>query len=186
MVKQFRKIKPTFVERRRWVFKFSIMSDFIIRAIRKADNAEVAKIIRTVMTSFGAVGEGFSIEDPEVDQMYEAYQGNQSEMYVVVGKEGKVMGCGGFAPLVGGDSDTCELRKMYFLPEARGKGLGRKMLEMSLVGAKRAGFKKCYLETLVHMKAARRLYEKAGFLPLTCSLGNTGHGSCDSFYLIKL
>ena len=162
------------------------MSDFLIRPIRKADNAEVAKVIRTVMTSFGAVGEGFSIEDPEVDQMYEAYQGNQSVMYVVVGKEEKVLGCGGFAPLTGGDPDTCELRKMYFLEEARGKGLGRKMLEMSLVGAKEMGFKKCYLETLQHMEAARRLYEKVGFLPLSCALGNTGHGGCDSYYLLEL
>ncbi len=162
------------------------MSDFLIRPIRKADNAEVAKVIRTVMTSFGAVGEGFSIEDLEVDQMYEAYQGNQSVMYVVVGKEEKVLGCGGFAPLTGGDPDTCELRKMYFLEEARGKGLGRKMLEMSLVGAKEMGFKKCYLETLQHMEAARRLYEKAGFLPLSCALGNTGHGGCDSYYLLEL
>lgn len=162
------------------------MSDFLIRPIRKADNAEVAKVIRTVMTSFGAVGEGFSIEDPEVDQMYEAYQGNQSVMYVVVRKEEKVLGCGGFAPLTGGDPDTCELRKMYFLEEARGKGLGRKMLEMSLVGAKEMGFKKCYLETLQHMEAARRLYEKVGFLPLSCALGNTGHGGCDSYYLLEL
>ncbi len=162
------------------------MSDFIIRPIRKADNPEVAKIIRIVMTSFGAIGEGFSIEDSEVDQMYEAYQGNQSAMYVVVGNEEKILGCGGFAPLTGGNPDTCELRKMYFLQEARGKGLGRKMLEMSLVAAKEVGFKKCYLETLLHMKAARKLYEKAGFLPLTCSLGNTGHGSCDSYYLMEL
>jgi len=83
-------------------------------------------------------------------------------------------------------SDTCELRKMYFLTEARGKGLGQKMLEMTLAGARTAGFKKCYLETLAHMKAAKRLYEKAGFSPLTCSLGNTGHGGCDSFYLMQL
>ena len=162
------------------------MSNFTIRSIHQKDNAEVANVIRTVMTSFGAVGEGFSIEDPEVDQMYEAYQESQSEMYVVVEKEGKVLGCGGFAPLIGGDADTCELRKMYFLPEARGKGLGQKMLEMALMGAKERGFKKCYLETLEHMTAARKLYEKAGFLPLTCPMGNTGHGGCDSYYLIGL
>jgi len=161
------------------------MSDFIIRSIRKKDNVAVAEVIRSVMTFFGAVGEGYSIADPEVDQMYEAYQGSQSAMYVVE-KDGKIMGCGGFAPLTGGDPDTCELRKMYFLSEVRGKGLGRKMLELSLAAAKEAGFKKCYLETLQHMKAARRLYEKAGFLPLTGSMGNTGHGSCDRFYLLKL
>ena len=162
------------------------MSSVNIRTIRKTDNNSVAAVIRTVMTSFGAVGEGFSIEDPEVDQMFEYYQGPRSIMYVVEGEEGNIFGCGGFAPLKGGDSDTCELRKMYFLPELRGKGLGRKMLAMSLNAAKEAGFKKCYLETLEHMKAAGRLYEKAGFLSLSCPLGNTGHSACDSFYLKEL
>lgn len=162
------------------------MSNFTIRPIQKTDNEAVSAVIRTVMTSFGAVGEGFSIEDPEVDQMYEFYQGAGSTMFVVAGKEGKIFGCGGFAPLKGGNPDTCELRKMYFLPESRGKGLGRRMLSMSLNGAKEAGFKKCYLETLEHMEAARKLYEKAGFLPLTCPLGDTGHSACNSFYLKEL
>jgi len=162
------------------------MSNFIIRPIQIGDNKFVAAVIRTVMTSFGAVGEGFSIEDSEVDQMYESYQGAGSTMFVVEGKDGNIFGCGGFAPLKGGNPDTCELRKMYFLPESRGKGLGRRMLSMSLKGAKEAGFKKCYLETLEHMEAARKLYEKAGFLPLACPLGDTGHSACNSFYLKEL
>lgn len=162
------------------------MSNFFIRPIQKKDNPSVAAVIRKVMTSYGAVGEGFSIEDPEVDQMFEYYQGPKSIMYVLEGKNGEILGCGGFAPLKGGNPDTCELRKMYFLSESRGKGLGRKMLEMSLNAAKDAGFKKCYLESLEHMEAAKRLYEKAGFLPLACPLGDTGHSACDSYYLKEL
>ncbi len=44
-----------------------------IRPIRPEDNPAVAQIIRQVMTEFGAVGCGFSIEDDEVDSMFEAY-----------------------------------------------------------------------------------------------------------------
>ncbi len=50
-----------------------LSSDFKIRSIRKSDNAKVARIIRDVMTEFGAVGTGDSINDPEVDDMYGAY-----------------------------------------------------------------------------------------------------------------
>jgi putative acetyltransferase len=49
-----------------------------LRPIAVADNPAVAQIIRTVMTEFGAVGKGYSIEDPEVDAMYEAYQDPRS------------------------------------------------------------------------------------------------------------
>ena len=53
--------------------------------------------------------------------MYAAYQ-SEGAAYYVVELDGKVLGCGGFASLAGGDHLTCELRKMYFKPELRGLG----------------------------------------------------------------
>src|SRR5207342_3832387 len=44
-----------------------------IRPIEARDDANVAAIIRTVMPEFGATGDGFSINDPEVDWMQRAY-----------------------------------------------------------------------------------------------------------------
>src|SRR5207342_1007884 len=102
------------------------MSEFIIRSIRTEDDAVVASIIRTVMPEFGAVGDGFAINDPEVDWMSRAYAQPRSA-YFVVERDGVVLGGGGVAPLDGGDGDTCELRKMYFLPQARGLGAGSAM-----------------------------------------------------------
>ena len=87
---------------------------FQLRPIEQTDNSQVAKIIRTVMTEYGAVGDGFSIQDPEVDHMFEAYQDPRA-IYLVLVSNGQVLGCGGIAPLKGGDADTCELKKMYFL-----------------------------------------------------------------------
>jgi len=46
---------------------------FAIRPIETADNPAVAAIIRDVMTEFGAVGCTYSISDPEVHAMCEAY-----------------------------------------------------------------------------------------------------------------
>ena len=70
----------------------------VIRRIRQHDNAVVAQIIRTVMTEYGAVGEGYSIEDPEVDDMFGAYSGNRSAFFVIE-MNGIIVGCGGIAPL---------------------------------------------------------------------------------------
>lgn len=156
-----------------------------LRPIESRDDAAVAAIIRTVMPEFGAVGCGFAISDPEVDWMSRAYAEPRSA-YFVVERDGTVIGGGGIAPLAGGDGATCELRKMYFLPEARGLGAGTAMMARCLQAARDAGFSRCYLETLGGMDAAMRLYERSGFRRIDAPLGATGHGGCNTFYLLDL
>jgi putative acetyltransferase len=156
-----------------------------IEPIVQADDPQVAAIIRTVMPEFGASGCGFAINDPEVDWMSRAYSGPRSA-YFVFRRNGRVLGGGGVAPLEGGDADTCELRKMYFLPEARGLGAGAAMMERCLEAARAFGFRRCYLETLTGMDAAMRLYERSGFRRIDAPMGATGHGGCNTFYLRDL
>lgn len=156
-----------------------------IRLIQQADDPAMESIILTVMGEHGAIGEGFSSVDIEVEQMSKHYQDAQSRFYVVT-FQGKIFGGAGFAPLLNGPADVCELRKMYFLNEARGLGLGHKMLGHCLNEAAKAGFKRCYLETLQHMEKARRLYQQAGFKPMEQPLGNTGHCQCNSWMIKDL
>ena len=159
--------------------------EFLIRPIRREDNAAVARIIRDVMTEFGAVGCSFSIADPEVDTMCDAYPAPAAAFYVVE-RGGRVLGCGGMGPLVGGPPGVCELRKMYFLPELRGIGMGTRLLGLILDAARQAGYDRCYLESLGSMSDARRLYLKHGFRPLDAPLGNTGHSGCNSWMVRDL
>ncbi|RDI99941.1 GNAT family N-acetyltransferase [Dyella solisilvae] len=161
------------------------MTDFLIRPIEARDNAAMARIIRAVMPEFGADGPGFAIHDAEVDTMHEAYARSRSA-YFVVERDGVVLGGGGVAPLEGGEPDVCELRKMYFLPEARGIGAGSAMMLRCLDAARAHGFSRCYLETLTGMDAAQTLYRRHGFTTLAAPLGGTGHFSCDQFYLREL
>ncbi len=158
---------------------------YVIRPIEPRDDAAMAAIIRTVMPEFGATGSGFAINDPEVDWMSRAYAAGRSA-YFVVEHEGRVVGGGGIAPLAGGDGETCELRKMYFLPPARGLGAGAAMMARCLEAARAFGFTRCYLETLRGMDAAMRLYERTGFRRIDAPLGATGHGGCNAFYLLPL
>lgn len=159
--------------------------DFLIRPIRNEDDATMARIIREVMPEFGASGDGFAIKDPEVDWMTRAYSEPRCAYYVVE-REGAVMGGGGVAPLVGGEDDVCELRKMYFLPALRGLGAGAALMQVCLDAAREAGFRYCYLETLAGMDAAMRLYERSGFGRIRGPMGATGHGGCNTFYLRDL
>jgi putative acetyltransferase len=144
------------------------------------------------MPEFGADGPGFAIHDPEVDDMFGAYQGARSSYWVVVEGAGsgqeRVVGGGGFAALEGAPANDriCELRKMYFLPELRGLGLGQEILDRCLAGAGKAGYRRMYLETLESMGRARVLYERNGFERLPKALGHTGHHGCNSFYVRAL
>jgi putative acetyltransferase len=162
------------------------MSHFHIRLATPADNAAIARLIRTVMPEFGACGAGFAINDPEVDYMGEAYRDARHQYLVVCNAKGGVVGGGGVAPLVGADPSVCEVRKMYFYAEARGRGVGSQLMAQLLTFARKAEFKTCYLETLSSMVSAQKLYRKFGFTRLEQPLGNTGHGGCDQWYSLML
>ena len=157
----------------------------MVRRLDPGDTIEVREIIRTVMPEFGASGKGFAIHDKEVENMYAAYSRPRCS-YFVWEESGKILGGGGIAPLEGGDEDTCELKKMYFLPEGRGKGLGQSVLTECLKAAKSLGYKFCYLETFNTMNSAMKLYKKNGFKKISTPCGNTGHFSCDVFYRMEL
>lgn len=156
-----------------------------IRPIEADDDVRVASIIRTVMPEYGAVGEGYSIEDPEVDAMAEAYAGDAAAYFVVL-VDDEIVGGAGIGPLVGGPADTCELKKMYVLKEARGRGVGKQLMRLCLDAARTAGYKRCYLETLGHMTEARGLYASHGFRELDAPMGATGHTGCSNWYVRSL
>lgn len=122
--------------------------------------------------------------DPILDHLYEVYDRPRAG-YWVIDYQGQVMGGGGFAPLAGNDA-VCELQKMYFLPEARGQGLAKRISNLVELHARAAGFTRCYLETTVCLTEAISLYEKLGYHYIEHSLGNTGHDACEIFMLKAL
>ncbi|MES2812090.1 MAG: GNAT family N-acetyltransferase [Bacteroidota bacterium] len=161
------------------------MLNMKIREIQLQDNAEVAKVIRSVLDEFNVPKVGTAYADPELDMMFETYE-NPKSAYFVVEKDGKIIGCAGIAPLANGSPEICELQKMYFLPETRGLGLGAQMMDACLTKAKALGFTKCYLETMPYMEAAQKLYKKSGFDYLDEPMGCTGHSSCPVWMIKQL
>ena len=158
-------------------------NNIVIREITPADNEEIAIVIRKVLIEFGVPKVGTAYADKVLDSMYETYD-KPTSVYFVVDDNGKLIGGAGIAQLDNYDGNVCELQKMYFLPEARGIGMGRKMMDLCLQQAKSLGFEKCYLETLPYMEDARKLYAKVGFKSLDSRMGDTGHYSCN-LWMIK-
>lgn len=153
------------------------MSTAIIRPILKKDNKQIASVIRNVLVDLGVPKVGTAYADKTLDSLYEVYQKPRA-IYFVIEMNSKIIGGGGVSQLDNSEQNICELQKMYFLPEARGKGLGKEMIAICLSKAKGFMFEKCYLETMTYMKAAQRLYKKNGFEYIDGPIGDTGHYSC--------
>ena len=149
----------------------------LIRKISKKDNNSLSLVLREVLVEMNIPRVGSAYEDPELDNMFEAYQSNRS-IYYVIEENKKILGGAGINPLQGGNKNICELQKMYFLKEARGKGLGEIMIDLCISKAIEFGFDCCYIETMFNMYGAQKLYKKKGFKRINNPLGNTGHSSC--------
>ncbi len=70
------------------------------------------------------------------------------------------VGAFGLHPL---EARTCKIRKMYLLPDARGKGLGKWMLTFMIAKAKELAFNRIELETASRLESAVHLYRELGF-----------------------
>jgi len=162
-----------------------IHNDFKIREIQSEDNPKIAQAIRDVLIEYGVPKVGTAYADKILDTLFEAYN-EENCIYYVIEKEHKIYGGAGIKKLDNYNGNICELQKMYFLPEARGIGLGSKMMDICLKKAKEFGFEKCYLETLPYMEDARKLYRKVGFKDLDAPMGDTGHYSCNLWMLKDL
>ncbi|MGR7814640.1 GNAT family N-acetyltransferase [Lacinutrix undariae] len=160
-------------------------NNIVIREISTADDIQIAEVIRSVLMELGAPKVGTAYEDEALFKMTETYKKLKGAYFVVL-KEGKVIGGAGISKLDDVEGETCELQKMYFLPEARGIGMGAKLMAVCLQKAKDLGFTYCYLETLPYMKGAKKLYAKTGFKNLEAPLGNTGHHACNVWMLKTL
>ena len=157
----------------------------LIRPINESDNKHIAVILRQVLIEMDIPRKGSAFEDPEIDKMYESYQSNRS-IYFVVEENNKILGGAGINPLRDGDSDICELQKMYFHKSLRGRGIGNKIIELCLNFAVESNFKQCYIETMPNMVNAQKLYLRKGFNYINNPLGNTGHTACPVWMLKNL
>lgn len=75
---------------------------------------------------------------------------------------GRAVGCLGLRAFTG--SESCELKRLYLAPEARGLGVSKLLMDAAIAKARELGYKEMLLDTLSSMTTARRLYVNYGFV----------------------
>ncbi len=159
--------------------------NIMIRPIQPEDNRALASIIRNSLTEFNAAKPGTVFFDETTDRLSTVFEKKRSCYFTLI-INGQLMGGAGIYPTVGLKPDICELVKLYLAPAARGKGLGRSLIEKCEAAARSLNFRFIYLETLPELTIAIPLYEKMGFQYLSQPLGNSGHGGCDIWMMKPL
>lgn len=74
--------------------------------------------------------------------------------------QGAVVGCIGILAV---DSDVAQLRWFLVDPSARGRGLGRRLVDDALTFCRSAGYARVFLWTMSSLTAAAHLYRSRGF-----------------------
>ena len=144
------------------------------------DAAAFRAVVAAVMGEYG-LSSDLEAYDADLRNIAASYRGRGGSFRVVLSADGQIVGCGGLYPI---DEREAEIRRMYLLPNARGVGVGRMLLEELLGHAKERHFERVVLETASVLKEAISLYRKRGFLPVAHR--GPALRQCDQAYALQL
>lgn len=153
--------------------------DYLIRDWQVQDSLTVISLIQQVLAEYGVAWEP-EAADQDVVEIEKYYLENNGEFWVVE-SQNKIVGTAAYYPISRGIKSV-EIRKMYLLPEARGKGLGSYLLKQLETTIQEKGFQEIWIETVTVLKEAVQLYEKNGYLPAS----GVETKRCDRVYVKKI
>lgn len=160
-----------------------VINEITYRNIGRNDNKELADLIRSVFREFGIDRPGTVYFDPTTDALYELFR-IPGSVYWVAEANGSLAGGCGIYPTPGLPDGCAELVKFYLLPQWRGKGIGRTLMEKCFDSAREEGYRQLYLESLPELHKAVSMYLKSGFRQIPHALGNSGHFGCN-IWMVK-
>ncbi|XGV98748.1 MAG: GNAT family N-acetyltransferase [Leptolyngbya sp. BL-A-14] len=154
----------------------ALYQNFLVRDWQPDDRVPAATLICSVLAEYGLgwEPEGADRDVLEVETYYQATGGE----FWVIEQQGTLVGTGAYYPIPRGQK-AVEIRKMYLLPEARGKGLGRFLLQALEAAIATRHFEQIWIETASILAEAVTLYENSGYEPAT----GIETARCDRVYL---
>jgi GNAT superfamily N-acetyltransferase len=131
-----------------------------IRPVAPGEADAVVELVGEVLREFGLVfGQGCST-DEDLRRLPASYAARGGAFWLASDPGGLIGTCGVF-PL---SSDMFELRKMYLRPAARGRGIGKQLLDVAITWSRERGARQIVLDTIDEMAGAIAFYEAHGFV----------------------
>lgn len=137
-------------------------ADVTFRRATNRDEALVVRIVDGALRDYGlgVLPESSDVDLTDVERYYDARGGR---LEIIEADGGEALGVVGWR--AAGDG-VIELKKLYLVPTARGRGLGRLAVARVTAAARVAGATAVVLETARALAEANRLYLRSGFVPV--------------------
>ena len=148
-----------------------------------AQTSEHYECIRTLFLRYAASLD-FDLGFQHFEDELEALPGDYAPpggCLILAEETGKWAGCVALRSL---EDDICEMKRLYVLPDFRGRGIGKILAQAVIHEARSRGYAKMRLDTVESMHAARTLYASLGFYPIGAYRYNPIDGA--SFMELKL
>jgi putative acetyltransferase len=154
---------------------------YLIRSWQPADRQAAAAVIADALAEYGLGWEPTGA-DRDVLAVEECYLDRGGEFWVIEA-DGQIVGTSGYYPCADDrELKAVEIRKMYLAPSARGRGLGRYLLQLLERSISDRGYTEIRIETASVLAAAVKLYEANGYIPAL----EVATARCDRAYFKQL
>lgn len=117
----------------------------------------------------GQMYAGLDLRSPKMPKAGPEELNAPNGSFIVGYEHGVAICCGGVKRL---DTESCELKRMYVVPEARGRGVARILLAALEDRARELGYVIARLDTGPKQQGAQHLYESAGYSAIPNFNGN--------------
>jgi ribosomal protein S18 acetylase RimI-like enzyme len=135
----------------------------IMPAATEGDLQEIATLFRAYVGSLG-LDLGYQNFEVELASLPGNYASPKGLLLIARNTKGESIGCIGLRPLA--EEGVCEMKRLYVSPSGRGLGLGKALVNLVLVEAKKIGYHEIRLDTLPNMAEAMSMYKKVGFVEI--------------------
>jgi GNAT superfamily N-acetyltransferase len=134
------------------------------------DEEPAASLVDAMRAEMAAIYDGLNIDNESMPKAGVDELGPPGGTFVVgFDQDGRAVCCGGVKRLPDG---TCEIKRMYVAPAARGHGVGRALLEALENAVRELGYGVARLDTGPRQPRAERMYRRAGYRPIHNFNGN--------------
>ncbi len=128
------------------------------------DSGPGAALAQGMRDEIAAMYDGVDLDGDEMPKAGQAELSPPGGVFLVGWRSGEPVCCGGIKRL---DGRTCEIKRMFVVPEARGQGIARALLRALEDRARALGYTVARLDTGPRQQHAERFYRAAGYTEIT-------------------